>query len=135
MKPIMIHCYVSVKGCRSRTPTSEQSQNILSSSLNCCFFSSFCHICKADNPTVEASENGTQAIIRTHCNNPRCNKEDLWYSQPQMPGLKIPAGNFFLALSILLAGGSATKVFKLFSFMGIGCVSLKTFFKYQRVSS
>ena len=95
----------------------------------------FCHICKADNPTVEASENGTQAIIRTHCNNPKCNKEDLWYSQPKMPGLKIPAGNFLLALSILLAGGSATKVFKLFSFMGIGCVSLKTFFKYQRVSS
>jgi len=95
----------------------------------------FCHICKADNPTVEASENGTQAIMRTHCNNPKCNKEDLWYSQPQMPGLKIPAGNFLLALSILLAGGSATKVFKLFSFMGLGCVSLKTFFEYQGVSS
>jgi len=91
-----------------------------------------CCTCKADNPTVEASGNGTQAIVRTYCNNPKCNKEDIWYSQPQMPGLKIPAGNFLLSLSILLAGGSATKVFKMFLHMGLGCVSLNTYFKYQR---
>jgi len=52
-----------------------------------------------------------------------------------MPGLKIPAGYFLLSLSILLAGGSATKVFKMFLHMGLGCVSLNTYFKYQRVSS
>ena len=95
----------------------------------------FCCICKADNPTVEASENGTQAIVKTHCNNPKCNKEDIWYNHPQMPGLKIPAGNFLLSLSTLPAGGLATKVFKVFSHMGLGCVSLNTYFKYQRVRS
>lgn len=52
-----------------------------------------------------------------------------------MPGLKIPASNILLSLSILLAGGSATKVFKMFLHMGLGCVSLNTYFKYQRVSS
>jgi len=52
-----------------------------------------------------------------------------------MPCLKIPTGNFLLALSILLAGGSATKVFKMFFYMGLGCVSLNTYFKYQRASS
>ena len=31
-------------------------------------------------------------------------------------------------------GGSATKVFQVFRHMGLGCVSINTFFKYQRVS-
>jgi len=70
----------------------------------------FCRICKADNPAVESSENGTQAIVRTCCNNPKCNKKDTWYSQPQIPGMKIPAGNFLLSISILLAKGSLLKV-------------------------
>ena len=95
----------------------------------------FCHTCKADNPTVEASENGTEAIVKTYCNNPKCNKKDTWHSQPLMPGLRIPAGDFLLCLSIRLAGGSATKVFRAFSHMGLGCVSLNTFFKYQRVNT
>jgi len=63
-----------------------------------------------DNPAVESSENGTQAIVRTCCNNPKCNKKDTWYSQPQIPGMKIPAGNFLLSISILLAKGSLLKV-------------------------
>ena len=46
----------------------------------------------------------------------------------------MPAGNFLLCLSILLVGGSATKVFQMFSHMGLGHVSLNTFFKCQRVS-
>ena len=31
-----------------------------------------------------------------------------------MPGTKLPAGNFLLCLAILLAGGSASKVFTIF---------------------
>ena len=46
----------------------------------------------------------------------------------------MPAGNFLLCLSILLVGGSATKVFYMFSHMGLGHVSLNTFFKCQRAS-
>ncbi|XP_068697440.1 uncharacterized protein [Montipora foliosa] len=91
----------------------------------------FCHTCKADNPTVETSEIGTEAVVRTTCNNPKCQKQNTWYSQPLMPGYRIPAGNFLLCLCILLTGGSATKVFQMFNHMGLGCVSLTTFFNYQ----
>ena len=93
----------------------------------------FCHTCKADNPTVETSEIGTEAVVKTTCNNPKCQKQNTWYSQPLMPGYRIPAGNFLLCLCILLTGGSATKVFQMFNHMGLGCVSLTTFFNYQRV--
>ena len=130
MHELLIHYRLSVKNTNIRT---EPKHIVFLTQLLLLF--SLCRVCKADNPTVEASGNGTQAIVRTYCNNPKCNKENIWYSQPQKPGLKIPAGNFLLSLSILLAGGSATKVFKMFSHMGLGCVSLNTYFKYQRVSS
>lgn len=93
----------------------------------------FCHTCKADNPTLETSEIGTEAVVKTTCNNPKCQKQNTWYSQPLMPGYRIPAGNLLLCLCILLTGGSATKVFQMFNHMGLGCVSLTTFFNYQRV--
>ena len=94
----------------------------------------FCHVCKADNPIVETSEIGTEAVVKTTCSNPACKKEKMWYSQPLMPGTQTPAGNFLLCLGILLTGGSATRVFQTFAHMGLGCVSLNTFFKHQRVS-
>ena len=94
----------------------------------------FCHVCKADNPMVEAGGIGTQAAIKSTCGNPACRKEQTWYSQPLIPGTQMPAGNFLLCLSILLVGGSATKIFQRFSHMGLGCISLNTFFKCQRVS-
>ena len=123
-------CYrLSLKGKNLRT---EPKHIVFLSRLLLLF--KFCHICKADNPLVEASEIGTEAVVKTTCSNPKCMKKNAWYSQPLMPGSKMPAGNFLLCLSILLTGGSATKVFQVFSHMGLGCVSLTTFFKYQRVS-
>ena len=92
----------------------------------------FCHICKADNPLVEAHRVGTEAVVKTTCST--CKKENMWHSQPTMPESSIPAGNSLLCMAILLAGGSASKVLQIFSHMGLGCVSLSTFFKYQRVS-
>ena len=89
-------------------------------------------MCKADNPMVEASAFGTEAVVKATCH--VCKKEDTWHSQPTMPGSGIPAGNFLLCMAILVAGGSASKVLQIFSHMGLGCVSLNTFFKYQRVS-
>ena len=94
----------------------------------------FCHVCKADNPMIEAGGIGTEAVIKTTCSNPACSKEKTWYSQPLIPGTQMPAGNFLLCLSILLVGGSAMKVFQMFSHMGLGHISLNTFFKCQRVS-
>ncbi|KAJ7377700.1 hypothetical protein OS493_027262 [Desmophyllum pertusum] len=48
-----------------------------------------------------------------------------------MPSTQIAAGNFLLCLSILLAGGSASKILQIFSHMGLGCITWHTFFRYQ----
>ena len=50
-----------------------------------------------------------------------------------MPGTQIAAGNFLLCFAILMAGGSASKVLNIFQHMGLGCVSLRSFFRYQKV--
>ena len=52
-----------------------------------------------------------------------------------MEGTRIPACNLLLSFAILLAGGTATKVLRIFDHMGLACISLKTFFKDQRVRS
>lgn len=72
-----------------------------------------CHVCKTDNPELEAKQVGTEGIITTSCSNPKCPKWiNIWHSQPSMPNSQIPAGNFLLCMAVLLAGGSATKVFQ-----------------------
>ena len=50
-----------------------------------------------------------------------------------MPGTQIAAGNFLLCFAILMAGGSASKVLDIFQHMGLGCVALRSFFRYQKV--
>ena len=124
----MIYYRLSLKNKNHRT---EPKHIVFLSQLLLLF--QFCHTCKADNPSVETTEIGMEAVVKTTCNNPECRKQNTWYSQPLMPGSRIPAGNFLLCLSILLTGGSATKVVQMFKHMGLGCVSLNTFFKYQRV--
>ena len=94
----------------------------------------FCHSCKADNPLVETKQVGTMAVIISTCTNKKCKRKDtVWKSQPNMPGTKIPAGNFLLCMSILLSGSSASKVLQMFQHKGVPCISLKTFFKHQSV--
>ena len=96
----------------------------------------FCHSCKADNPMVETREVGTMVVVTTTCQNPKCpQKEKVWFSQPYMPGTKIPAGNFLLCFAILMAGGSASKVIQIFGHMGLACICLSTFFQHQCVSN
>ena len=94
----------------------------------------FCHSCQADNPLVKIKQVDTMAVITSTCTNKRCNRKDtVWKSQPNMPGTKIPAGNFLLCMSILLSDSSASEVLQMFQHMGVVCFSLKTFFK-NRVS-
>ena len=96
----------------------------------------FCHICKADGPQVSTRQEGTMAVVTTTCRNPKCTRRIFtWRSQPNMPGTQIAAGNFLLCFAILMAGGSASKVIHIFQHMGLGCVSLRSFFRYQRVSN
>lgn len=122
---------ISARGTNVRT---EPKHIVFLSQLLLLF--GFCHSCKADNPMIDVDQVGTEAVVRSNCSNPKCPKpKRTWHSQPFMPGTKLPAGNFLLCLAILLAGGSASKVFTVFRHMGLGCLYLNTFFKYQRVST
>ena len=78
--------------------------------------------------------NGTMAEVITICLNPDCGTQTNWFSQPNFPRTKIAAGNLLLSFGILVAGTSATNVFRVFKHVGMACVSLTTFFKYQWVS-
>lgn len=95
----------------------------------------FCPFCKEDNPLVETKEVGTAAVVTSMCTNPKCSKEFVWHSQPKIPWTRIYAGNFLLCFSILLSGASPSKTLQIFRHMGLACVSLKTYFAHQRVST
>lgn len=91
-----------------------------------------CPHCKTPDPLVEVRQFGTMVQIVTTCHNEKCNKkENIRKSQPTMPGTMTPAGNFLLSFAILVAGGSASKVLRIFQHMGLGCISLATFFRHQ----
>ena len=91
-----------------------------------------CRLCKSDNPEIELQKCGTNISVKSRCHS--CNREFDWSCQPYLPGSQIRAGNFLLSFAIPVSGGSPGKVVKLFSHMGLGCISLKTYFVYQRVS-
>ena len=93
-----------------------------------------CRECKCEDTLIEVNAHGTMAEVTTICVNPGCGKRTRWFSQPMFPGTKIAAGNLLLSFGILVAGTSATKVFRVLQHMGMKCVSFTTFFKYQRVS-
>ena len=93
-----------------------------------------CRVCKCEKALTEVNAIGTMAEVVTICVNAQCGKRTTWCSQPNFPGTKVAGGNLLLSFGILVAGTSATKVFRVFQHMGTTCVSLTTFFKYQRVS-
>lgn len=94
-----------------------------------------CATCKIPGVLVEVKEFGTMVQVETTCSNERCpQKNNIWKSQPVMPGTLISAGNLLLSFAILVAGGTASKVIRIFEHMGLGCISLATFFRHQRVS-
>ena len=95
----------------------------------------FCPSCKSDNPLVETKQVGTLLEVKTICGNTNCsNRENVWFSQPNIPGSRIPAGNFLLSFSILFSGCSPSKVLNLCRHIGIAGISLRTYFKLQHVS-
>ena len=87
----------------------------------------FCHSCRADGSLLQTRQFGYMA-------NPKClQKEFTWHSQPVILNSRMAARDF-LHMSILLEGGSVSKVFQIFRHMGLECVSLNTFFKNQKVN-
>ena len=141
MTPIMIMmCFFII--CVSSLNVKESSQNLLTEPKHIGFLSqllllfTFCHTCKANKPEVSARQEGTMAVVTTTCHNPACKRQVCtWRSQPNIPGTQIAAGNFLSCFAILLAGASPSKVIQIFLHMGLGCVTLRTFFRYQRVRS
>ena len=96
----------------------------------------FCRGCKGEDVLVEMHEQGTMVTIEMHCGNPDClEKEFVWQSQPKIDNGRMGAGNFLLSFAILLAGASASKVFRVLSHMGVACHSLRQFFRHQKVSN
>ena len=93
-----------------------------------------CPSCKADGLLTEQRVVGTMIEITSFCANPKCPKKEMvWKSQPDMPGTRIPAGNFLLSFAILVAGASATKIRTVFGHMGLACISLTTYYTHQKV--
>lgn len=93
----------------------------------------FCFLCKADNPLIVTKQIGTMITVKTTCTNNKCGWVHKWYSQPNVAGTEIPAGNFLLSFATLCAGGSFTKVKHIFGHMGLACTSLSTYFVHQKV--
>ena len=129
----MNYCYDFLFFCsEDRTNIRTQSKFIVF--LSQLLLLKFCPVCKADNPLLESRAVGTMAEIKIMCGNEKCPKrETAWRSQPFMPDSKVAAGNFLLCYSTLVSGGSASKTFRIFQNMGLWCISLKTFFKHQKV--
>ena len=74
--------------------------------------------------------------VKTQCFNPHCpSPVNTWKSQPTMIGTKMSAMNFLLCFSVLVSGASPSKTFLVFRNMGLSCISLKTYFKHQAVST
>eukprot|EP00112_Aurelia_sp_Birch-Aquarium-sp1_P013363 Seg2834.2 transcript_id=Seg2834.2/GoldUCD/mRNA.D3Y31 product="hypothetical protein" protein_id=Seg2834.2/GoldUCD/D3Y31 len=89
----------------------EQSQNSLSFLSQLLLLFRVCPLCKADGLLTEQRVIRTMIEIASFCANPKCQKkESIWRSQPEMPGKKIPAGNFLLSFAILVAGAISASV-------------------------
>jgi hypothetical protein len=73
------------------------------------------------------------AKVVTTCHNQGC-ESNVWDSQPNMVGTKVPSGNFLLSFAILVAGGSPSKTLRIFGHKGLSCIALSTYFRHQSVS-
>ena len=95
----------------------------------------FCPNCKSEDVLVETHEQGTMVTVKMHCGNPSClQKEFVWQSQPKIDGIRTGAGNLLLSFGILLAGASASKVLRVLQHMAVACISLRQFFRHQKVN-
>ena len=116
----------SFNSCNSCTSLLQVDGNLRTEPKHIVFLSQllllfqFCHSCKADNPLVETKAIGSNGVVTTKCNNPKCTQKiRIWHSQPLMPGRKkARAGNFMMCMATLLGGGSFTKVRQIFLHMG-----------------
>ena len=91
-------------------------------------FTKFCFNCKSDLPSVSMKVYGTMVMVEQQCKT--CGKGFKWHSQPLVLG-KYPLGNLLLSFSVLMSGGSISKVLLIFKHMGLTIYSARTFFRHQ----
>ena len=91
-------------------------------------FTKFCFNCKSYLPSVSMKAYGTMVMVEQQCKT--CGKGFKWQSQPLVLG-KYPLGNILLSLSVLMSGGSISKVLLIFKHMGLAVYSARTFFRHQ----
>ena len=88
-----------------------------------------CKFCFALSPTNDVVQKGTMITMSSTCN--ACKQVHVWKSQPSLFG-SFAAGNLLLSFAVLTAGGSITKIIKIFNIMGILVYQRETFFRHQR---
>ena len=74
-----------------------------------------------------AYQKGTFVAIKQICSH--CGHQRLWRSQPHIRDT--PAGNLLLSAAILFSGATPGKTFRLLGYMGVACISDRTFYYHQ----
>ena len=79
--------------------------------------------------TVDVKEQGTSISVKQNCSS--CTFSRTWCSQPLIGNKGTPAGNLMLSASILFSGATPSKVLRVFKFLSVPAISLRTFFRHQ----
>lgn len=85
-----------------------------------------CPKCAAPCHTIDKKVKGTCLTVRRICNN---GDVHCWSSQPIVN--RRPLGNILFAAVTLYSGCIVKKVLRLFTQIGVPCISYRTFFKVQ----
>ncbi len=91
-------------------------------------FSILCFNCKAAQPEVLMTTNGTMVTVHQKCCT--CKAGFTWRSQPFILG-RYPAGNVLLSFSSLMSGASISKLLLVFRHMKLCAYNIRTFFYHQ----
>ncbi|CAL9690969.1 unnamed protein product [Knipowitschia caucasica] len=87
---------------------------------------SICTSCSGRNRCFKNSI-GTLLTVKTVCE--KCGEKAEWRNQPCVR--QLPILNILLSASILFTGSMPTKTLRLFSFLNIKCISIRTYFHHQ----
>jgi len=88
-----------------------------------------CAKCSEQGLTMSQSTRGTLLQVVLTC--PSCHYENKWNSQ-SFTG-NVPTGNLLLSAAIITSGAIATQVLRVFQHMKVVTISVRTFFRHQRM--
>lgn len=88
-----------------------------------------CPSCASRRLICTRKESGTLLKLTIRCAD--CHHGGTWDSQPYYG--RLAAGNILLSSGILFAGATATKVLRVLTHMGTAVMSIRTFFRHQKL--